>query len=394
MLTATSTATSSPNPQMTPRSTPELSPPSPCGAALDEEAAWAAVVARDRGQDGRFVFAVASTGIYCRPSCPARRPARERVSFFAEPTKAIAAGFRACRRCRPGEVASDAALAGRVRALLDDAAEDAEGGTPTLARLAREVGASPSHLQRIFTRVIGLSPREYVAARRAERLKGHLRSGGSVTDALYDAGYSGSSRLYEQSDGRLGMPPGAYRRGGEGITLRFTIAESSLGHVLLAATERGIAAVALGDSEEALEGDLRREYPNAEITCHATPATSDPELAAWATPVLAALEGASADLADLPLDLVTLRASAFAFRVWRELRKIPRGQTRTYGEIASAIGSPGAARAVGTACAANPAALVIPCHRVVRGDGARGGYRWGAERKARLLESETRGAEG
>ncbi|HEV7670311.1 MAG TPA: bifunctional DNA-binding transcriptional regulator/O6-methylguanine-DNA methyltransferase Ada [Thermoanaerobaculia bacterium] len=388
MLTAT-VMTQSP---MTPRSTPQpllkSLPSSPRAKALDEEAAWAAVIARDRGQDGRFVFAVASTGIYCRPSCPARRPLRERVSFFAEPAEAITAGFRACRRCRPGEVASDAALAGKVRALLDEAAEDPEGGSPTLARLAHEVGASPSHLQRIFTRVLGISPREYLAARRAERLKGHLRSGGSVTDALYDAGYSGSSRLYEQADGRLGMPPGAYRRGGEGIKLRFTIAESTLGRVLLAATDRGIAAVALGDSDEALEGDLRREYPNAEITGHAAPAKTDPELAAWAAPVLAALEGASADLADLPLDLVTLRASAFAFRVWRELRKIPRGETRTYGEIAAAVGSPGAARAVGTACAANPAALVIPCHRVVRGDGASGGYRWGQERKARLLEQE------
>ncbi|MEP7011843.1 MAG: bifunctional DNA-binding transcriptional regulator/O6-methylguanine-DNA methyltransferase Ada [Acidobacteriota bacterium] len=389
MLTATAMTQS---PKMTPLSNPKRtleSPPDlPTAKNLDEEAAWAAVVARDRGQDGRFVFAVASTGIYCRPSCPARRPARERVAFFAEPTEAITAGFRACRRCRPGEVATDTALAGKVRALLDEAAEDAEGGSPTLARLGREVGASPSHLQRIFTRVLGISPREYLAARRAERLKGHLRSGGSVTDALYDAGYSGSSRLYEQADGRLGMPPGAYRRGGEGIKLRFTIAESTLGRVLLAATERGIAAVALGDSEEALEGDLRREYPNAEITRHATPATSDPELSAWTTPVLAALEGASADLADLPLDLMTLRASAFAYRVWRELRKIPRGETRTYGEISAAIGSPGAARAVGTACASNPAALVIPCHRVVRGDGEAGGYRWGRERKERLLARE------
>ncbi len=371
---------------------PPITNPANLDAPLDEEAAWAAVVARDRGQDGHFVFAVASTGIYCRPSCPARRPLRERVSFFAEPGEAIQAGFRACRRCRPGEVASDAALAMKVRALLDEAAEDADGGSPTLARLAREVKISPSHLQRTFQRVIGISPREYLAARRAERLKGSLRSGGSVTDALYVAGYSGSSRLYEQADGRLGMPPGAYRRGGEGVRLRFTVAESTLGRVLLAATERGIAAVALGDSEEALEADLRREYPNAEITRHAAPRETDPELAAWTAPVLDALEGASADLADLPLDLVTLRASAFAYRVWRELRKIPRGETRTYGEIAAAVGSPGAARAVGTACAANPAALVIPCHRVVRGDGASGGYRWGQDRKARLLAREGVGA--
>ena len=374
--------------------TPPTSPMPPItnlanlGAPLDEEAAWAAVVARDRGQDGRFVFAVASTGIYCRPSCPARRPLRERVSFFAESEEAVRAGFRACRRCRPGEVAADAALAARVRLLLDQAAEDAEGGSPTLARLAREVEISPSHLQRTFQRVIGVSPREYLAARRAERFKGSLRQGESVTDALYDAGYSGSSRLYEQSDGRLGMPPSAYRRGGEGVRLRFTIAASSLGRVLLAATDRGIAAVALGDSDAALEADLRREYPNAEIARHADPETTDPELAAWTAPVLAALEGASADLAGLPLDLVTLRASAFAFRVWRELRKIPRGETRTYGEIAAAVGSPGAARAVGTACAHNPVALVIPCHRVVRGNGARGGYRWGEERKARLLARE------
>ncbi len=375
---------------MHPKSNQKSPTPGARAAALDEEAAWSAVVARDRGQDGRFVFAVSSTGIFCRPSCPSRRPLRERVSFFPEPSDALAAGFRACLRCRPGEVASDLDLTQRVRALLDRAAEDSEAEPPTLARLASETGSSPSHLQRTFLRVAGISPREYLAARRAAKLKGNLRSAESVTGALYDAGYSGSSRLYEQADGRLGMPPGAYRRGGEGIRLRFTIAESTLGRVLLAATERGVAAVALGDSGEELEAELRREYPNAEIVDESDRADSD--LGAWVAPVLAALEGASADLSELPLDLVTLRASAFAFRVWRELRKIPRGETRTYGEIAAAIGSPGASRAVGTACANNPAALVIPCHRVVRGDGARGGYRWGAERKARLLEREEKRA--
>ncbi|HXU46769.1 MAG TPA: methylated-DNA--[protein]-cysteine S-methyltransferase, partial [Thermoanaerobaculia bacterium] len=235
---------------------------------------------------------------------------------------------------------------------------------------------------RTFKRATGLSPREYLAARRAERLKEKLRAGGSVTDALYDAGYGGSSRLYEQADGRLGMQPGAYKRGGEGVRLRYALAETSLGRLLVAATDRGIAAVSFGDREDELAADLRREYPKAEMV------RAEGEMSQWLAPLCAALDGAPVDLADLPLDVRSLRASAFAFRVWRELRKIPRGETRTYGEIAAAVGNPGAARAVGHACATNPAAVVIPCHRVVRGDGEPGGYRWGKGRKAKLLAAE------
>ncbi len=346
---------------------------------LDEGTAWDAVLARDPLFEGRVFYAVSTTGVYCRPTCPSRRPRRENVAFFASPDEAEAAGFRECRRCRPrGAKPSPAARAVlRAREYLDAHPDEAV----TLARLGRVAAMSPHHLQRVFKRVLGVSPKEYAAARRAERLREHLRGGESVSRAGFEAGYGSGSRLYEQADARLGMTPAAYRGGGRGTRVRFATAATALGRLLVAATERGVCAVTLGDSDAELEAALRRELPRADV------AADEGELDAWVAAVVASLEG-SAPAPDLPLDV---RATAFQQRVWKALREIPRGSTASYGEIAARIGVPGAARAVGRACASNRVALVVPCHRAVRGDGEPGGYRWGVERKRELLERE-RGA--
>ncbi|HEX2092220.1 MAG TPA: bifunctional DNA-binding transcriptional regulator/O6-methylguanine-DNA methyltransferase Ada [Longimicrobiaceae bacterium] len=343
---------------------------------VDERTAWSAVQARDPRFDGRLVYAVSSTGVYCRPSCPSRRPRRENVAFFATPDEAEAAGFRECRRCRPrGMQPSPAARSvQRAREYLDAHPEE----SVTLERLGRVAAMSPHHLQRVFKRLVGVSPQEYAAARRAERLREHLREGASVSRAGFEAGYGSGSRLYEHAEARLGMTPAAYRRGGQGVRIRFALAPSPLGRILVAATERGVCAVRLGDSDGEMEEALREEFPRATIE------PGGEELAGWVAAVVASLEGSGPD-PDLPLDV---RATAFQWRVWRALREIPRGSTRSYREIAEAIGSPGAARAVGRACATNPVALVIPCHRAVREDGGLSGYRWGVERKQRLLERE------
>src|SRR5258708_26559698 len=338
-------------------------------ATIDDERAWTAVLERDRRFDGRFVFAVRSTGIYCRPSCPARRPGRNNVRFYADPARAETEGFRACRRCTPRGDAPAAALARRARAILDGT------DTITLAALARRLGVSPYHLQRVFKREAGASPKEYLAARRNQRLRHELKEGRSVTDAIYESGFGSSSRAYEQP--HLGMSPGRYKAGGEGIRIRYTIAGTSLGSVLVAATERGLCAVSLGDHPES---ELRAEFPNAIIE-HAD---DDGALATTLREVVARIEGEPTSR-DLPLDL---RATSFQLRVWNALRKIPRGETRTYSQSTAAIGAPTAARAVARACARNRLAVVIPCHRVVRADGAVGGYRWGVARKKKLLAGE------
>jgi AraC family transcriptional regulator of adaptative response/methylated-DNA-[protein]-cysteine methyltransferase len=345
------------------------------------ESAWAAVAERDASWDGSLLYAVSSTGVYCRPSCASRRPRREHVSFFADAAAAEAAGYRPCRRCRPREAAAApwgdrlAAARAYLTAHLDE--------TVTLERLGREVGSSPHHLQRTFKRYFGVTPKEFVLALRAERLKDRLKKGDDVTTATYEAGYGAGSRLYEQADARLGMTPGTYRRGGRGAHIRFALAASSFGRLLVAATERGICAVRLGDDDETLAAGLDRDYPQA---TRERVAGGDP-LEEWVAVIVASLEesGATAPLASLPLDV---RATAFAGRVWRELQRIPRGATRSYGQVAAALGAPAAARAVARACAANPVALVVPCHRVVRAGGEPGGYRWGAERKLRLLAAE------
>jgi AraC family transcriptional regulator, regulatory protein of adaptative response / methylated-DNA-[protein]-cysteine methyltransferase len=360
---------------------------------LDPERAWAAVEARDAGCDGEFVYAVASTGVYCRPSCPARRPRRERVAFFPHPGAAEAAGYRACRRCRPRAAAPYGAPAGqgpggsnqpgqdgpieRARLYLEAHIDE----TVTLERLGREVGLSPYHLQRTFKRATGVSPKDYVLARRLERFKARLKKGDTVTTATFEAGYGAGSRLYEQANARLGMTPGTFRRGGRGMRIGYAVVACPLGMLLVGATARGICAVKLGNGEAELLEGLRREFPAAEL------GPAEAALQSWVEEILAALASPARPL-DLPLDV---GGTPFEWRVWRALQEIPPGATRSYGEVAAAIGAPGAARAVARACAANRAALVIPCHRVVRGDGEIGGYRWGTERKRRLLQAERAG---
>lgn len=345
---------------------------------VHDDERWRAVLARDGRCDGAFVYAVRSTGVFCHPSCPSRRPRRPQVTFFAVPEAAAHAGFRACKRCRPQDTpAADPRIA-TVRRLCR-AIEDAGDGIPTLADLAAQVGGSPHHLQRVFKRVMGISPRRYAEALRLDRLKGALKRGEAVAPALYGAGYGSSSRLYEKAPRHLGMTPASYARGGKGASIAYTIAACALGRVLVAATERGLCAVSLGDTDAGLEADLGKDYPAAEIR------RDDGALAGRLDAVLACLDGRASPHPGLPLDL---RATAFQWQVWERLQGIPRGQTRTYGEIAADIGRPGAARAVGRACAANPVSLVVPCHRAVGGGGGLTGYRWGVKRKEKLLRRE------
>lgn len=336
--------------------------------------AWRAVERRDEAFDGRFVFAVTSTRIYCRPSCPARRPRRERVRFFRDPRAAEGAGFRACRRCRPGEVPAATRRLEQARDYLEQHPDE----RVTLARLAEVVGGSAHHLQRAFKVRFGMSPREYVAARRLQRLRGSLASGDDVATAAYAAGYGSSRGMYEGARRGLGMPPATYRRGGRGVHIRYALAETSLGRVLLAATERGVCAVRFGGSDEEVERELRGDFPEATLE------RDDSALRDWMERVRAMAEQGTAP-APLPLDL---QITAFQRRVFDELRRIPRGSTRSYSEVARSLGRPGAARAVGRACASNPVALLVPCHRVVAADGSLGGYRWGTARKQQLLDAE------
>src|SRR5215212_4812395 len=336
---------------------------------------WQAVVNRDRGHDGQFVFAVSTTGIYCRPSCPARRPRPENVSFFANPTAAERAGYRPCRRCRPkAEASSREALVARATAWLDGHIEE----RITLPRLAAALGVSPGHVQRTFTRVTGVSPRAYAAARRLALAKTRLRDGADVTSALYASGYGSSSRFYAQARSALGMTPASYKRGGEGMTMTYATIDSSIGQILVAATERGICAVSIGEDAAALKRSLAAEYPRATIR------RDDEALRPYVGAVLTHLRDRT-PLSALPLDVV---GTPFQHEVWQALRTIPAGERRTYGQIAATLGNPKGARAVARACATNPAALVIPCHRVVRSDGGSGGYRWGAERKQEILANE------
>jgi AraC family transcriptional regulator, regulatory protein of adaptative response / methylated-DNA-[protein]-cysteine methyltransferase len=337
---------------------------------------WNAVLARDTARDGEFVFAVSTTGVYCRASCPARRPRREKVEFFARPEQAERAGYRACLRCRPkaltgnGQADNAKAICRYIEQHLDEPI--------TLARLGKAFHQSPFHLQRRFKAALGVTPREYADSCRLRQLKRNLQSGENVTRAMYDAGYGSSSRLYERTASQLGMTPDKYRRGAIAASIRYAIMDSPLGRILIAATDRGICAIQFGDSDlELLEG-LKREFPFARRKADAG------GLQAWMHAVLTQMDGRAAD-PSLPLDI---RATAFQRRVWRYLQRIPFGATRSYNQVARAIGKPTAARAVARACATNPVAIAIPCHRVVRGDGTFGGYRWGIERKRALLERE------
>ena len=346
-------------------------PSSSAGAAARY---WRAVLDRDARWDGMFVLAVRSTRIYCRPSCPARRPLRRNALFFARPEEAERNGFRACRRCRPKEVSGAAALVQRAARLLAARSDD-EG---KLAPLAAALQTSPGTLRRAFRRMTGLTPRAFADAVRTARFKKELRGGNNVAAALYETGFGSSSRVYERSNAKLGMTPAVYRRGGAGMQIRYAIADSPLGKVLVGATERGVSAVYLGAAEKTLAAELRQEYPRAEI------ARADQSFTSWVREIVQCLEGRPPRL-DLPLDV---QATAFQRRVWQELQRIPFGTTRTYSQIARALGKPKAVRAVARACATNPVSIVVPCHRVIREDGSLAGYRWGLERKQRLLAQE------
>jgi AraC family transcriptional regulator of adaptative response/methylated-DNA-[protein]-cysteine methyltransferase len=350
----------------------------------NEESRWRAVLARDLGSHGAFVYAVRSTRIYCRPWCPSRRPRRWQVVFFSAPGDAERAGFRPCRRCQPRDAASPgylrAALVERVCRYIKSIVGGVEGRI-TLEALGAEAGVSPHHLQRTFKSIMGITPRQYAEACRLDGLKLGLQGGKDVTNALYEAGYSSSSRLYERAPAELGMTPATYRRGGRGMRIAYTLVDSSLGRLLVAATERGVSAVSLGDSDAALEAALRAEYPNAEIHRDRRPQGG---LSDWVSRILSHIAGEGPSL-DLPLDL---QATAFQWRVWKELCAIPYGATRSYTEVAQAIGRPTAVRAVARAVATNPVAVVVPCHRVLHQDGSLSGYRWGPARKRALLEKE------
>ena len=336
---------------------------------LDADTAWAAFMRRDRAWDGRVIGAVKTTGIYCKPSCPARRPKREHVDFYATAEEARAAGYRPCLRCKPDEVGRDREAIAQAVKLIEQAEE-----APTLDELAAAVGYAPHHFQRLFKRDLGISPAEYARGLRSRRTEAALTANGRVTDAVYDAGYSTPSSFYSDARERLGMTPSAWRNGGRGETIRWTHFDSPLGEMLIAATSKGICRLTFDDSE----ASLRRRFPNATIV---EDAGSLRELVEGA---LAAIESPLA-ARDLPIDVA---GTAFQEAVWRELRKIPAGETRSYAQIAAAIGQPNAVRAVGTANGDNHVAVLIPCHRVIRSDGSLGGYAGGLDRKRKLLASE------
>jgi AraC family transcriptional regulator, regulatory protein of adaptative response / methylated-DNA-[protein]-cysteine methyltransferase len=345
-------------------------------ASEKQDQLWKAVLTRDSQFDGSFVFAVSSTGIYCRPSCPARRPRRERVSFFSLPQAAEQAGFRACKRCRPQEQTTypQVELVRRACRLIEDSLEE----TMDLETLGSSLGISSFHLQRTFKNVMGVSPREYSEACRTSRFKSGVKAGKSVTDAMYDAGYGSSSRLYERANAELGMTPATYSRAGAEVKIHYATTKSAFGYLLVAATSKGLCSVTLGDKLTDLESNLKKEFSAAEIRKDET--TLQPIL----KQIVEYLEGKQLKL-TLPLDI---RATAFQRQVWQLLQQIPYGATLSYGEVAAAIGRPTAVRAVARACATNPVALVIPCHRVIREDKSLGGYRWGLERKKKLLTAE------
>jgi len=340
---------------------------------------WKALASRDGAADGTFVYGVTSTGVYCRPSCPSRRPRADRVRFFDTGVEARQAGFRACKRCRPDTVGLAQPGIEAVRRASAYLAAHADQ-TVTLGRLARIASMSPHHLQRRFKAIVGLSPREFQSALRAGRLRTSLRDGRDVTTAIYEAGYGSPSRVYEAAPTGKGMSLSNYRRGGEGMRITYSTIASPVGEVLVAATDAGVCAVKNGDRKPALVTELRREFPAADIEPDSKPRNE------WVAAIAKHLQGDAPSL-DLPIDV---RATAFQWKVWRALQRIPYGETRAYAEIAKSIGRPTAVRAVARACATNPVALVVPCHRVTPKSGGTGGYRWGAARKAALLDRERR----
>jgi AraC family transcriptional regulator of adaptative response/methylated-DNA-[protein]-cysteine methyltransferase len=350
--------------------------------SINESEAWRSVLARDERSDGELFYGVATTGVYCRPSCPSRRPKRGNVRFFSSSEAAERAGFRACYRCRPNgtPTVKDTAIE-RARAYIDRHIADLGDERITLDVLGAESGLSPHHLQRKFKAAVGLTPAQYVRARKREILKGELKRGETVSRATYGAGYASSSGVYGTPDARLGMTPATYRRGGTGVHIAYVVVETSLGILLVGATDRGVCAVTLGDDAASVEASLAAEYPAATRALASNPSSL---LSVWVAEIVETLDGGR-KRANVPFDV---QASAFQLKVWRELQKIPFGETRSYSSIASAIGSPRAARAVASACANNRLAVVIPCHRVTRQGGELGGYRWGLERKQQLIDRE------
>jgi AraC family transcriptional regulator, regulatory protein of adaptative response / methylated-DNA-[protein]-cysteine methyltransferase len=338
---------------------------------------WRATMSRDARADGTFVLAVRTTNIYCRPSCPARRPLRRNVLFFRTKEEAKRRGFRPCLRCKPDDVAGPVSLVERATRQLAELSED----SVRFGELASSLGATPAALRRAFLQVTGLRPRELGEALRLARFKKMLRAGKSITDALYETGYGSSSRVYERSNAQLGMTPATYRKGGMGMKIGYSIAKSALGKVLVAATDRGVSAVYLGDAEAKLVQELKDEYPRAEI------APAEDGFERWVKEIVHRVEGRPPRM-ELPLDL---QATAFQRRVWQELQRIPAGTTKTYSQVARALGNAKAVRAVARACATNPVSIVVPCHRVIREDGNLAGYRWGLSRKEQLLKAEARG---
>ncbi len=358
--------------------------PSPAAQATLTDPRWAQVQARDAAADGTFVYSVATTGVYCRPSCPSRPANPKNVRFHAGPQAAQAAGFRPCRRREPEQpplAVRRAQTIARLCHLIDQRIDHADDA-PSLADLAEAAGLSPHHLHRLFKAATGVTPRAYAAARRANKVRDELGRGGTVTQALHGAGFNTGSRFYAQSNQRLGMTPTRFRNGGAQALIRFALGECSLGAILVAASEAGICAILLGDATEALLNDLQERFPKAELV------GGDADFDAWVAQVVGLVEAPNIGL-DLPLDI---RGTAFQQRVWQALQAIPAGHTATYAQIAQQMGAPQAVRAVAGACAANALAVAIPCHRVVRSDGGLSGYRWGVERKRSLIAREQAGS--
>lgn len=343
---------------------------------MNKNAQWEAILKRDARADGNFVYAVRSTGIYCRPSCASRKPKKNNVLIFEFPEMAEGRGFRPCLRCAPQDAGCDPRLE-KVRKAVRYIEEHADEN-PTLAELGRCVGLSPHHLQRTFKAVLGVSPRQYLESLKAQKYKDLLKNGRDLAGAGYEAGYGSSRGVYEGASRYMGMTPAAYKKGGEGVSIRYGITTCRLGRLLVAATEKGVCRVSIGERVGGLVAELKNEYHHAKLM------RSDDELKKYLNVIARLAEGEPAS-ESLPLDV---RASAFQCRVWERLRSISPGDTKTYKDIAEDLGLPKGARAVGRACAENPVALLVPCHRVVRADGALAGYRWGVERKRKLLEME------
>jgi AraC family transcriptional regulator of adaptative response/methylated-DNA-[protein]-cysteine methyltransferase len=347
--------------------------PSAAPEFLSDADRWQAVAERDRRADGHFYYSVATTGVYCRPSCGARLPRRENVTFHVTTRDAAQAGFRACKRCRPDETDRQAAAVAQACRTIEQSES-----APSLGELADAAGLSRFHFHRVFKAATGVTPKAYADADRARRMRAALDKGGTVTEAIYDAGFNSNGRFYASAPQRLGMTPTRFRKGGNGETLRFAVGETSLGAILVAATDKGIAAIQFGDDPEALLRGLQDRFPNAHLV------GGDADFERLVAQVVGTVENPATGL-ELPLDV---RGTAFQQRVWQALRDIPAGTTASYADIAERVGAPKAVRAVAGACAANRIAVAIPCHRVVRSDGALSGYRWGVERKRALLDRE------